>query len=431
MEDFSTPTPAQARLTQENSQPPSPPLLPPSLPRPPKRSLWDLWDFVVPILAGWTIIVWSVASANAPSQLREGLGASHSTFYSALSSQNPYGEFGPLSDTGPHPWDPSPPGLVGGPPDPEAERADRAERLEKIRQASLWQRQRDMRKGRADELLGARSERDAERTRLEKQATLAAYEVKRTTHWSLATMIWLGGIVVPMTYTVIRRCPTPQAKKITLAAVWVAGLVIPGAGALYAVTLAHRLEARMCVSVAVPEISPLKMVDDHEQATPPPKPLCDKDDKVSRVTPSSALPSAKPAEPVTASQATGHQLRVGMSQDEVLKLLPNGIGVSRRIDQLGDGSVMWQYTWIAIDGAIVFDKDGNVLSWSECFVFDSRLRIGMSQDEVRRLLGEANSMNRFGDGSVTWHYVRFSPTGHVIFDKDGKVKSWSAPISSP
>ena len=72
---------------------------------------------------------------------------------------------------------------------------------------------------------------------------------------------------------------------------------------------------------------------------------------------------------------------------------------------------------------------------------EDRLKVGMTQDEVRQAIGNPRGKSVNSDGSQTWMYNDaekamfipfYSESGGkihnlvVIFDTDGKVKSWSA-----
>jgi hypothetical protein len=70
---------------------------------------------------------------------------------------------------------------------------------------------------------------------------------------------------------------------------------------------------------------------------------------------------------------------------------------------------------------------------------DQRLMIGMSMDEVKAACGNPRNESANSDGSAAWTYASGSPTYNpftgwgakmhyvtVVFDTNGKVKSWSS-----
>ena len=75
---------------------------------------------------------------------------------------------------------------------------------------------------------------------------------------------------------------------------------------------------------------------------------------------------------------------------------------------------------------------------------EERLKVGMTEDEVRAAIGNPRGKSTSSDGSQTWmyndaekvfipNYSLFGGKIHntvVIFDTDGKVKSWSSNTTS-
>jgi hypothetical protein len=65
------------------------------------------------------------------------------------------------------------------------------------------------------------------------------------------------------------------------------------------------------------------------------------------------------------------------------------------------------------------------LKWQDITLW-RRLSHGLSEDDVKRILGEPGKVSDYGS-FVTWYYGSYPSGGEVTFDKDGTVRSWSEP----
>jgi outer membrane protein assembly factor BamE (lipoprotein component of BamABCDE complex) len=151
----------------------------------------------------------------------------------------------------------------------------------------------------------------------------------------------------------------------------------------------------------------------------------------------SNTPKEQPKTPTVYAQFT-----LGSTKDEVIAI--QGTPTTVRPAQ-GYADEVWRYDY----SDVTFDKNGRVKGWDN---FDKNLKVSMTpkplptatpktqskpseptqtftvgstKDEVATIQGTPNSINKFSDGEEWWHYKK-EPYyyGKVVFDKNGRVKSW-------